>query len=318
MRGIFSEARLSLIIDGILGSMIILEHVPLRPKTTMHIGGTARWFAELKTKQDVEDAFAFCRTKNCALVPLGAGSNTIFADGEINALVIQIRNDQCVIGDQQITVGAGATLATVVAKLADAGLDLSALTGIPGTVGGALFGNAGQGPTGVWIDSFVETVTVFIDGQWKNLTKAECGFGYRESGFKNGKLKIENGKLQPSIIWEVVLNVSLGDAITINATISAMLKKRAESQVAARTAGSCFKAAGDVPAWKLIDAAGLRGLTVGGIQISPKHANFLVNPEDKGTFADAVKIVEKVKNTINVSLEVEMRFVGEDGLNLDL
>lgn len=275
----------------------------------MHIGGTARYFAELKTKEDVEDAWAFSRTKNCALFVLGAGSNTIFADGEINALIAQIKNDGCLIEGDSVRVGAGMNLASLVAKLADAGLDLSPLTGIPGTVGGAIFGNAGQGPTGIWIDSFVESVTVFEDGTWKTMPRSECGFGYRESAFKVSGIRNQ----ESGIIWETTLNVPNGDPAMIKARIEEMLKKRAQAQIAARTAGSCFKAAGDVPAWKLIDAAGMRGLKIGGVQISQKHANFLVNSENKGTFADAVAIVDQVKKTITVPLEVEMRFVGEDG-----
>jgi UDP-N-acetylmuramate dehydrogenase len=288
------------------------SQVSLKSKTTMHIGGTARYFGELKTKQDVTDACAFSQAKKIPMFVLGAGSNTIFADGEINALIVQIKSDHYLTEGNSVNVGAGMNLATLVAKLADAGLDLSPLTGIPGTVGGAIFGNAGQGPTGVWIDSFVESVTVFEDGVWKNLTKAECGFGYRESNLKRTAGRdVSRGA---SIIWEATLNVPSAEPAKIKMTIEEMLKKRAAAQIAARTAGSCFKAAGDIPAWKLIDAAGLRGLTIGGVQISPKHANFLVNAENKGTFADAIKIVEQVKKTITVPLEVEMRFVGEDGM----
>ncbi|MDD5055740.1 MAG: UDP-N-acetylmuramate dehydrogenase [Candidatus Peribacteraceae bacterium] len=285
------------------------SQVSLKSKTTMHIGGTARYFAELMTKRDVAEAYTFAKTKNVPLFVLGAGSNTIFADGEIQALIVQIKHGHFFIEKNRVKIDAGANLATVVATLADAGLDLSALTGIPGTVGGAIFGNAGQGPAGVWIDSFIETVTEFVDGTWKTMPRSECGFGYRESIFKR---EAGSGKRE-EIIWETTLNVPSGDPAKIKAAIEEMLKKRAAAQVAARTAGSCFKASGDVPAWRLIDAAGLRGLKIGGVQISPKHANFLVNTENKGTFSDAVGIVERVKKTITVPLDVEMRFVGEDG-----
>jgi len=293
--------------------MHILERVSLRPKTTMRIGGTARYFAELETKEDVEEAWAFSRTKNIPLFVLGAGSNTIFADGNINALIVQIRHDQMFIEGDRVKVDAGANLATLVAKLAEAGFDVSPLAGIPGTVGGAIFGNAGQGPTGVWIDSFVDSVTVFVNREWRTIPRSKCGFDYRHSEFKNGQWTMDNGQLLTTIIWEACFKIPAGDSAVIKATIDAMLKKRAEAQVAVRTAGSCFKAAGDTPAWKLIDAAGLRGCTVGGIQISPKHANFLVNPEGKGTFADAVTIVEQVKKNIETPLEVEMRFVDVNG-----
>ena len=284
--------------------MEVREQFLLRPKTTMRIGGTARYFAELSTKDDVEAAVRFAAEKRVPLIPLGSGSNTVFADGVIDALVVQIASVEPKISGGAATVGAGKNLAMLINELAAQGLDLSALTGIPGTVGGALFGNAGQGPKGVWIDTFVETVTVYIDGAWKTLPKSECGFAYRESGFKH--------HATPALIWETVLRLPLADPAGIKAAIETLLKKRIETQPHLKTAGSCFKAVGSTPAWQLIDAAGLRGYRAGGIEISPKHANFLMNIGD-GTYGDAVRIVEEVKKSIPQNLEVEMRFVEPDG-----
>ena len=288
----------------------ILSSIPLRPKTTMRIGGTAQYFAEIKTREELEDATAFAREKNIPLIPLGSGSNTIFADGEIRALVVQLKNDAVAVEENRITVGAGKNLPMLVNELAMQGLDLSALTGIPGTVGGAIFGNAGQGPKGIWIDSFVESVTVY-DGEWKTVSKEECGFGYRESGFKSHKSQVIRHK-SASIIWEVTLSLPSGDPDVIKATIESLLKKRIETQPHARTAGSCFKAVGDTPAWQLIDAVGLRGYKVGDIEISTKHANFLISGKEP-KFSDAMALITAVKEKIPRGLEVEMRCFGEDG-----
>jgi UDP-N-acetylmuramate dehydrogenase len=291
--------------------LLLSEHFLLRPKTTMRIGGTARYFAELLTTKDCEEACTFVFEKHIPLIPLGSGSNTIFSDAEINALVVQVKYADVTVDTQTVTVGAGKNLPMLVNELAGSGLDLTALTGIPGTVGGAIFGNAGQGPKGIWIDSFVESVTVF-DGEWKTLPKSECGFGYRESRFKSSPLPAGEGLGVGVIIWEATLKIPKADPIVIKANIESLVKKRIETQPHVKTAGSCFKAVGGTPAWQLIDAAGLRGLKVGGVQVSEKHANFLLNVGE-ATYADAVRVVEAVKAKVSEELDVEMRFTEPDG-----
>ncbi len=288
--------------------MEIKEGAPVGPKTTMRVGGNARYFAELATKEDVEAAYAFAKEKNIPLIPLGGGSNTVFADETIEALVVRLKAQNIVVEGNRVTVEAGAYLASLIMMLAEQNLDLSALTGIPGSVGGALFGNAGQGPKGIWLDTFVENVTVFIDGEWKTLSKEECAFRYRESGFKDKA----HGSVHPPLIWEAVLTVPSRPGTEVKADIESLLKKRIETQPHLRTAGSCFKAVGATPAWQLIDKAGLRGLQIGGVQVAEKHANFLLNV-DHATYADLKAVVDKVKATIAEPLSVEMRFVETDG-----
>ncbi len=272
----------------------------------MRIGGSARYFAELNSTTDAEEAVGFSIEQKLKILPLGSGSNTIFSHGEIDALVVQVKNGAVSIDANRVTVGAGKNLAMLINELALLGLDLSPLTGIPGTVGGAIFGNAGQGPKGIWIDSFVESVTAYSDEGWKTMKREECGFSYRESFFKNAYPS------RSPIIWEATLVVPSGDPATTKTTIESLLQKRIETQPHLKTAGSCFKAVGDTPAWKLIDAAGFRGYRVGGVEISPKHANFLMNVGD-ATYADAVKIVETVREKIPQGLQVEMRFIENDG-----
>lgn len=291
--------------------MEVKELEKVGTKTTMRVGGQARYFAELKTKEDVEAAVAFATEKNIPLIPLGAGSNTVFTDEVLEALVVRLKAEAVVVENDKVTIQAGKNLAMLLNELGAQGLDLSALTGIPGTLGGALFGNAGQGPKGIWIDTYVESVTAYIDGAWKTLSKEECDFRYRESTFKD--LSILNSQfLIPPIIWEATLKIPKNDPALIKAEIERLLQKRIETQPHLRTAGSCFKAVGGTPAWQLIDAVGLRGLTIGGAQVAEKHANFLLNT-GTATYADLKAVVEKVKATVSEPLSVEMRFIEKDG-----
>lgn len=309
--------------------MQIQELVPLGPKTTMRIGGKARYYAEILTEQDAEDAYAFAKKMSAEtpssplpIIVLGGGSNTIFADDVINALVVRIKVETMTVDGSRVVVHAGKILGSLVNDLATNNLDLSALTGIPGTVGGAVFGNAGQGATGIWIDAYVESVTALVDGQWEVFTRPECDFRYRHSKFKDladtrnegvGALHATPGEAHSVIIWNVTMQVPQHPSVEVKAEVERLINKRIETQPHVKTAGSCFKSLPDgTPAWKLIDAAGLRGTKVGGIQVSEKHANFLLNVE-KGTFEDAVATVKTIREKVPQIEGVEMRFFTQDG-----
>lgn len=291
--------------------MELQEMASVGGKTTMRIGGKVRLFANLTTASDVEEAVRIAKVRNLPLILLGSGSNTVFSDGTVDAFVVRIGHQSVTIDGENVTAGAGVNLAMLVNDLAKQGLDLSPLTGIPGTLGGAVFGNAGQGPKGTWLDSYVVSATVFMGEDWKTFTQEECRFGYRESAFKRWTHDADAWLIMP-VIWEVVLRVPRGDPAAIQAEIQRLLQVRLDTQPHIKTAGSCFKAVGDTPAWKLIDAAGLRGHQIGGVQIAEKHANFLLNKGD-ATYADAVAMVEKVRASVTEPLDVEMRFIGTDG-----
>lgn len=286
--------------------MEIQENVSLKRKTTMRIGGTAAYYADVQTKEDVEQAYAFSQENNIPLITFGGGSNTIFADGTINALVIRIAADTVDIQDEIVAIEAGKNLPVLINELADQGLDLSPLTGILGTVGGAIFGNAGQGPKGIWIDEYVESVTAFVDGQWKECSKEECNLRYRESHFK------DIAESSTVIIWSTTLRVPKNNPADIKTEIERLLQRRIETQPHVKTAGSCFKAVGDTPAWQLIDAVGLRGTNVGDVSVSEKHANFLIN-DGEATCEDTIALIEKIREGVDSPLSIEMRFFQEDG-----
>lgn len=271
----------------------------------MRIGGKARYFAELRTKEDAEESLRFAMEKDLVLFVLGSGSNTVFADDIIEAIVVRVLVDNVTRDGSTVTVQCGKNLPMLVNELAACGLDLSALTGIPGTVGGAVFGNAGQGPRGIWINHFVRSVTYFDRDGWHTIEREACGFLYRESRFHHDA--------GPCILWEVTLTLPERTPTDITADIQNLLKKRIETQPHLKTAGSCFKAMPDgTPAWKLIDAAGLRGMTVGGIQIAEKHANFLLNIGG-GTFQDICAMKDLIRTKIPAIAGIEMRLCGNDG-----
>lgn len=290
--------------------MQIQELVNVGGKTTMRIGGQARFYGEIRSTGDAEQAIAFAEEKKVPLIVLGNGANTVFSDDVINALVVRIKDETVIVAESirtdtcVLTVSGGKNLPMLINELAAQGWDLSPLTGIPGTVGGAIVGNAGQGPKGIWIDTYVKDVTAYTDRHWKKFPKQECWFEYRESVFKHLK--------EPAIIWEATFEVPKGEPAAIKAEIERLLRKRIETQPHLKTAGSCFKAVGGTPAWQLLDAAGLRGYKVGDVEISEKHANFLLN-KGTATYADAKKIVEIAKAKVSEPLQVEMRFIEPDG-----
>ncbi len=296
----------------------IQENIPVGPKTTMRIGGQARYFAELSTREDVEEAYQFAQEKNIPFIVLGSGSNTVFEEGTIDALVVRIKAGTVLLPTDHsplTVVDAGKNLAMLINELAKTGFDLSALTGIPGTMGGAVFGNAGQGAGGIWIDSFIRTVTVFVNGEWKELQREDCKFRYRESLFKDllGEEPRTKGQGPTVTIWSVTLEIPSGEPEHIKTEVERLLQKRIKTQPHLKTAGSCFKSLPDgTPAWKLIEQAGLRGLTVGGIQVSEKHANFLLNIGG-GTFENVRDVTHTIRQTVPQIASIEMRLYGSDG-----
>ena len=284
--------------------MDIQENVSLAPKTTMQIGGNALYYADLYKPEECEEAIAFAIEKEIPLILLGGGSNTIFEDGTIQALVVRVAADKIEINGNEVKIECGKNLPDLVDELAKKGLDLSVLTGIPGSLGGAIVGNAGQGPKGAWIDSYINKVNVFTEDGWEEMQKSKCHFGYRESVFKHTE--------KTNIIWSSTLTLPPADPETIKETIKEGLHSRMASQPFTMTAGSCFKALNGVPAWKYIDAAGLKGRQEGGVQVSEKHANFLIN-KDNGTYRDAVSLVQTIEGFVGEPLDVEMRFIKKNG-----
>ncbi len=271
----------------------------------MRIGGQARAYGEIETQADVEQAVAYSVQNALPLIILGGGSNTVFADGVVEALVCRLKNSETKIEGNTVIVKAGVILGSLINELAEKDLDLSALTGIPGTIGGAIIGNAGQGFGGTWIDTYVRSVTVYMEGRWQTLSPVACRFRYRESGFKE--------ITGPLVVWEATLEVPSRPGAEVKAEAERLLQKRIDVQPHLKTAGSAFKSLPDgTPAWKLIEAAGLRGTKIGDLEISQKHCNFFTNA-GKATFHDILALTKLIREKVPQIEGIEMRLYGNDG-----
>ena len=182
-------------------------------------------------------------------------------------------------------------------------IGLENLVGVPGTLGGALIMNAGA--WGGEISQYLKSVEVIIDNEIQNLDSSDIEFSYRNSSFtKNTILLSANFELQKSNISEIKKNL-----------IKAQDGRKNTQPLNKRSAGSLFKNPDGNSAGKLIDEAGLKGLSIGDAKISTKHANFLIN-DGKATSKDMLKLIKKVRNTVqekfNVLLELEVKLIGFD------
>jgi len=305
----------------------IRENVLLRDYTTFKIGGPARYFFVAKSKEDLKNAILWAKKKKLPFFILGGGSNVLFSDNGFKGLVIKLQNTQYEIRNTKIVAEAGVPLQKLVLETAKKGLSgLENLAGIPGTLGGAIWGNAGA--FGREIGDLVEEVKVLDVGssrlEVKKLRNKGCKFGYRDSIFKRKK---------NWIILEATLRLKKGKKKEIEEKIKEFLRLRKEKQpLEFPSAGSVFKNVpvekvpkkiqekfkekikdGFLPAGVLIEAAGLKGFQIGEVKISEKHANFIVNVENARA-KDVVKLIElikkEVKRKFNIEIEEEIKLVG--------
>ena len=263
---------------------------------------------------DLDDLSAFIaqKPKDLPVMVIGVGSNLLVRDGGVRGVVIRLLGPfaKVEISGDRVIAGAGALDLTVAKQAAKASLTgLEFLSGIPGTIGGALRMNAGA-YGGETKDVLIQATAVDPKGGIHKLNPDDIGYAYRSAD------------LPPDWIFtEAVLQASAGDRAKIDARMAEIAEKRADSQpIRSRTGGSTFKNPGgtnpDGPkAWKLIDAAGCRGMQVGGAQCSEQHCNFLINTGEanaKDLEVLGEKIRESVKQKSGIILEWEIKRVGED------
>jgi len=252
---------------------------PLDSLTWLRVGGPADWLFQ---PADADDLAEFLAALDPAVpvFPMGVGSNLIVRDGGIRGVVIRLGRafNSVSVEDTTITVGAAALDAQVARRAAEAGLDLTFLRTIPGSIGGAVRMNAGCYGSYV-ADHLVQIEVVTRQGEQITMQADQIGFGYRHSDIP-----------QDWIITQAVFTAKKGDVDALHVRMADQLAKRDESQpTRERSAGSTFRnPAGfsstgqaddthDLKAWSLIDQAGLRGHSWGGAQMSEKHPNFLLN-----------------------------------------
>ena len=293
----------------------VRQNEPMSNHTSFRIGGPADALVAPADRDDLMVLLGEVRERDIPYAVLGSGTNLLVKDGGFRGVVISLKHLNAIETSREyrslggsftvVRADAGATLAKLLSFAAEHGLTgLEFAAGIPGTVGGALCMNAGtaQGEIGDVVDS------VTLLGPAGDLLvrhRDEMRFGYRTANVPAGHIVLDTN---------VILRH--GDAGKIKAQVKQLLEQRKEHQPwGLPNAGSVFKNPMDEAAGKLIESAGLKGLTIGGAQISDKHANFIVNrgnarAADVLALMDAIR--EKVLEMHRIRLEPEIKIIGED------
>ncbi len=275
------------------------QNVPLAPRTTWSIGGCASWFAEPGTAEELQILLQDAACGGMPVRILGGGSNLLINDGILPGLVIHLPPssafDQLTLSDTGLHAGAACSLARAVRASVDAGLaGLQMLAGIPGTIGGAVWMNAGT--AGEWIGSCVSRVKGFsLEGEKIDMPKGSWTPQYRSGG------------LPPMIVTDVFLTMPRADAAELQRQATTALKqKKATQPLGAKTAGCVFKNPENDSAGRLIDEAGLKGFEEGGVRISPVHANFMENTGN-ATAAQVNALIGKVQETVRAKVKIDLK-----------
>jgi UDP-N-acetylmuramate dehydrogenase len=289
---------------------------PLADLTWLRVGGPADWLFQPADEADLA-AFLAALDPAISVFPMGVGSNLIVRDGGLRAVVIRLGRgfNGIVVEGDRITAGAAALDAHVARKAAEAGLDLTFLRTIPGSIGGAVRMNAGC--YGSYVADVLEEVRVITrQGQVMTLPASALNLRYRQSDLSEG-----------AVLVSATFRAPTGDPAELAARMEDQIAKRDASQPTKdRSAGSTFRnPAGysstgraddrhELKAWKVIDDAGMRGATLGGAQMSTMHSNFLINAGG-ATAADLENLGEEVRKrvfqTSGITLEWEIMRIGE-------
>lgn len=280
----------------------------LKNWTTFRIGGPARYFFMAESIEDFSKAIKIVQRFKIPYFILGEGSNLLFSDQGYNGLIIKNKISKLEISKAKIIVGAGVKLSYLFLSSIKFGLTgLEWASGIPGSVGGAVYQNAGA--FGSDFSKSIQSVTVLRNGKIIKLNKEQCGFIYRGSIFKTNK----------DIILEAELRLKKGRRAESQKLIKKYLDYRRLTQPVGYSAGSVFKntpfqklsqiclktypqlqtfkESGIIPAGWLIENAGLKGLKIGGAQISEKHANFIIN-RGRAKAKDVLALIKTIKKIV--------------------
>ena len=294
----------------------IIEFAPMSSYTTLRLGGPADVLAEIASAEQVSAALKAAYELNVPVTILGNGSNLLVRDGGIRGLVVHVGDLFSAVsspvplpdGRFAITAQGGATLTRLANAAADHALSgMEFAGGIPGTVGGAVFMNAGA--YGGEMKDVVTCVTaVETDGRTVAFTGEEMQFGYRRSRL--------NQDARCVAVTSVTVCLTPGDGDTIRAAMREFNARRREKQpITLPSCGSTFKRPDGYFAGTLIDQCGLKGLRVGGASVSTLHAGFLVN-DQQGTARDYLALIAEVQRIVyektGVTLEPEVRILGDD------
>ncbi|MBY0097669.1 UDP-N-acetylmuramate dehydrogenase [Mesobacillus maritimus] len=286
----------------------VKENEPLASHTTIKIGGPADLFIEPSTIDNLEKAMKVIREAGVKWTAIGRGSNLLVSDKGIEGVVIKLGAglDHVEVVGNTVTVGAGASVVALAMTLSRKGLSgLEFASGIPGSVGGAVYMNAGA--HGSDISKILEKAHIlFEDGTMEWLNVEQMTFSYRTSVLQ---------KERPGIVLEAVFNLQNGEVDTIKGVIKKNKDYRKDTQPwSSPCAGSIFRNPLPNYAGQLVEKAGLKGYSIGGAQISEMHGNFIVNTGN-ATAADVLALIDYVKKQIwdlyGIRMETEVEIIGK-------
>ena len=293
-------------LNNVIAKDSILTDEPMSRHTTFRVGGPADFFVTPKAKEEVRDVIRICKEAGMPYYIIGNGSNLLVSDAGYRGVIVQIykeMNEVKVEGDL-VKAQAGALLSGIAAKALGAELSgFEFASGIPGTIGGACVMNAGA--YGGEMKDVLESVTVLTgEGKIIELGRNELELGYRTSVIaKKGY-----------IVLGAVLKLERGDGEKIKTYMDELKEKRVTKQpLEYPSAGSVFKRPVGYFAGTMIEQCGLKGKTVGGAMVSPKHAGFIVNTGD-ATCQDVLDLISLIQTTVKeqtgIMLECEIRAIG--------
>jgi UDP-N-acetylmuramate dehydrogenase len=283
----------------------LVPDAPLAPLITLRVGGPADRMTAPADRDALLAALRLARDAEVPCFVLGNGSDLVVADTGIRGLVVRNRARAAAVDDETLTADAGAPMVMLVKRCTAVGLaGLEFGISIPGTLGGAVWANAGA--HGGEVRDRLTSADVWdpATDQVMTLANADCAFAYRESRFKHSD----------EIVLGATLRLSTGDPAAIGDRVAAHQAQRQATQpLADQNAGSVFRNPPGDHAGRLIDAAGLKGRRVGSAMVSPLHANFIVTERD-GRAADVQALGDLVRATVaerfGVELQYEIEFVG--------
>lgn len=287
----------------------IIENASMKKYTTLKIGGEANCIVKIKNIEQLKRVVKLANDLNKEIFVMGNGSNLLVRDKHLDKIVLKIEIDGIdlkIVEDKiEVTVGAGVKLGMLGQKLAKEEIaGFEELTGIPGTIGGAIRMNAGAHKREIK-DVVTKVYCIDYYGNEKIFSNSEMDFGYRKSILKK----------EQYIVYKVEMGFSKGSKEGIEEKLQEYMEYRKKCQpIGVPNAGSTFKRGEDFITAKLIDDAGLKGKSVGGISVSEIHAGFLVNNGD-GTAEEMLELIEHIKEEVELKfgkkIELEIEVIGE-------
>lgn len=284
----------------------LLRDAPLAPLSTLRVGGSADRLAAPRGRDELLAVLSLARAAQVPFFVLGNGSDVVVSDAGIRGLVIRNRARALIIDGERVSADAGAPMALLVKRCMTAGLaGLEFGISIPGSLGGAVWANAGA--HGGEMAGVVASIEAWgpDDGSVRTLAAAECAFAYRESRFKHSG----------EVVVGATLALSPGEPSEIAGRVAEHQAQRVATQpLADQNAGSVFRNPPGDHAGRLVEAAGLKGERLGSAQVSTLHANFIVT--DRGGWAADVRALgDRVRRIVaerfGVDLHYEIEFVGD-------